>query len=96
MRDSQVATYLQGWTGFVRGVISSNKPYNYVNLSQVLEVGPLPPKYYLSPKAARGILRRAEARGRELPAALTTALSLLAASKATQPTKPTYPKSAAP
>ena len=36
------------------------------SLSQILE-GEAPEKYYLSPKACAGILRRAELRGRELP-----------------------------
>jgi len=44
------------------------------SLSQVLETGPVPHKYYLSPKAARGILRRADKRGRKLPEVLRRAL----------------------
>jgi hypothetical protein len=44
------------------------------SLSDVLETGPIPAKYFLSPKAATGILRRAENRGRELPLALLRAL----------------------
>ena len=35
-------------------------------LSQILEVN-VPEKYYLSPTACEGILRRAERRGKELP-----------------------------
>lgn len=42
-------------------------------LSQILEVN-APQKYYLSPKACRGILRRAEKRGKELPPLLKAAL----------------------
>lgn len=42
-------------------------------LSQILEVCP-PPKYSLSAKACRGILTRAEKRGKELPAELKAAL----------------------
>jgi len=42
-------------------------------LSQILEVG-VPQKYYLSPKACLGILRRASIRGKELPKVLKTAL----------------------
>lgn len=42
-------------------------------LSEILEDA-VPEKYYLSPKACQGILRRASARGRELPEALRTAL----------------------
>jgi hypothetical protein len=40
----------------------------------------VPSRFFLSPRAAAGILRRAEKRGRELPAALQTALSALAQS----------------
>jgi hypothetical protein len=43
------------------------------SLSQILQVS-VPDRYYLSPQACRGILRRAQKRGRELPAALQTAL----------------------
>ena len=42
-------------------------------LSQILEVN-APEKYYLSPRAAEGILRRAAKRGKELPAMLKEAL----------------------
>ena len=42
-------------------------------LSQILEVT-VPEKYYLSAKACRGILRRAERRGRDLPERLKQAL----------------------
>ena len=40
----------------------------------LLETGDIPPRYYLSPDACRGILRRAASRGRELPVALRRAL----------------------
>ena len=43
------------------------------SLAEILEPE-VPPKYWLSPKACRGILRRAEKRGRELPEALAQAL----------------------
>ena len=42
-------------------------------LSQILTVG-VPEKYYLSQKACLGILRRASARGKELPELLKKAL----------------------
>ena len=48
-------------------------------LSDVLEIGSLPQKYYLSPKACQGILRRAESRGKILPIALQKALQATAA-----------------
>ena len=59
------------WTpstsGFHNGAAAS--------LSSVLEPAEsIPPKYYLSPKACAGILRRAEKRGKDLPAQLMKAL----------------------
>lgn len=42
-------------------------------LSQILEVN-VPEKYYLSARACDGILRRAERRGKDLPAMLKAAL----------------------
>ena len=44
------------------------------SLSDVLETGDVPQRYFLSATACRGILRRAEKRGKELPAALKSAL----------------------
>ena len=44
-------------------------------LSDVLEIGNLPQKFYLSPTACAGILRRAEKRGKKLPELLQIALS---------------------
>ena len=43
-------------------------------LSQVLETGSIPAKYYLSSTACAGILRRAEKRGKKLPEMLDRAL----------------------
>lgn len=48
-----------------------------VTLADVLEPT-APPRFFLSPRAAAGILRRASKRGRELPAALHSALTTLA------------------
>lgn len=47
-------------------------------LSQVLETDSIPQKYFLSPKACAGILRRAEKRGKALPPMLYRALRLQA------------------
>lgn len=44
------------------------------SLSSILEIGSIPPRFYLSEKACAGILRRAEKRGKELPPALRQAL----------------------
>ena len=47
------------------------------SLSQILQADP-PIKYYLSPKACMGILRRASERGKELPKKLARALKIQA------------------
>jgi hypothetical protein len=47
------------------------------SLSQVLEAD-VPPRFFLSPRAAAGILHRAEKRGRELPSRLKESLMDLA------------------
>jgi hypothetical protein len=47
------------------------------SLADVLQAD-VPAKYFLSPKAAAGILRRAEKRGRELPTHLSAALEAVA------------------
>ena len=52
---------------------------NVSTLSQILQVG-VPEKYYLSQKACLGILRRASARGKQLPELLRKALEKQAAS----------------
>lgn len=44
------------------------------SLSDVLETGSVPERYYLTMKACQGILRRAERRGKELPPVLKEAL----------------------
>ena len=48
------------------------------SLSDVLETGDVPPQYYLSARACRGILRRAVNRGKDLPMMLHRALSAVA------------------
>ena len=52
------------------------------SLSDVLEDS-VPPKYFLSPKACSGILRRAERRGKRLPGQLTGALAARADNETT-------------
>lgn len=44
------------------------------SLSDILETGDLPQRYYLTAKACAGILRRAERRGKDLPPQLARAL----------------------
>jgi hypothetical protein len=48
------------------------------SLSQVLETTSIPQRFFLSGKACAGILRRAEKRGKQLPAALHSALETAA------------------
>ena len=48
------------------------------SLSDVLETGDVPQRYFLSATACRGILRRAEKRGKELPTTLHRALQAVA------------------
>ena len=43
-------------------------------LSDILETGDIPPRFFLSRKACEGILRRADKRGKELPEILRLAL----------------------
>ena len=64
------------WTAFGEqypsgGAVSS--------LSDILETGDVPQRFYLSPRACAGILRRAEKRGKELPRSLRLALEAAAA-----------------
>lgn len=63
------------WT--VTGAPSPNDG-TVCSLSDVLEIGEVPPRYFLSAKACAGILRRAEARGRALPPHLLAALKAVA------------------
>jgi hypothetical protein len=52
----------------------SHKDAEECLLSDTLEIGALPQRFYLSPKACKGILNRAEKRGKKLPPMLKEAL----------------------
>jgi len=54
------------------------------SLSDILEIGDVPPRFFLSAKACKGILRRAGNRGKELPEQLAHALASVSEAK-TQP-----------
>ena len=56
------------------------------SLSQVLETGSIPQRFFLSSTACAGILRRAEKRGKSLPVALEQALKSVADSHTKSPT----------
>ena len=49
------------------------------SLSSILETASIPQRYYLSPTACAGVLRRAEKRGKDLPPQLQEALVAVAA-----------------
>lgn len=68
------------WHGecWTRSFSAYPKDASVSTLSACLEAPPVPAKYYLSPKACLGMLRRAEKRGRPLPTRLRAALVLQA------------------
>ena len=55
------------------------------SLSDILETGDVPQRFYLSAKACAGILRRAEKRGKELPSALKMGLEMVAGRRSSRP-----------
>ena len=64
------------WTAFLE--LSPNDA-GVSSLSDILEIGDVPQRFYLSPKACAGILRRAEKRRKTLPEQLRQALQSVAA-----------------
>ena len=68
------------WRGASLTLNSGECPRDAVesSLSDILETTELPARYFLSPTACAGILRRAAKRGRELPKALRDALEQVA------------------
>jgi hypothetical protein len=86
MKDEILPLSFEGWSN--AGIASRGgslmlsisewpKDAAVCSLSEVLETE-VAPKYFLSPKACQGILRRAEKRGKELPRQLAVALRLVA------------------
>lgn len=72
----------EGWSSgacWTRSSSDWHSAASVCSLSSILETGKVARRFYLSPKACAGILRRAEKRGRELPAHLRQALSTAAA-----------------
>ena len=67
-------------TRSISGWRSEGAEYGFarVTLSEVLETGPVPERYFLSAAACAGILRRAERRGKKLPVLLEAALTGMA------------------
>ena len=60
----------ESWT---RSIGEFPNAENVSSLSRILQAG-VPEKYYLTPKACQGILRRASVRSKKLPAVLEKAL----------------------
>jgi hypothetical protein len=61
------------------GILAPSRSAGDVSsLSDVLETGPVLPRFSLSAKACSGILRRAERRGKALPPMLKAALERVA------------------
>lgn len=61
----------------------SRKDAAVCSLSDILETGDVPRRYYLTARACAGILRRAEKRGKQLPRQLAAALQAVADSEPT-------------
>ncbi len=82
---SQVKT--DSWSGqfWMRNTAEFHSGAVASSLSEILETGEVDRRYFLSPTACRGIIRRAEKRGKELPQALAKALQAVAESEC--PTK---------
>lgn len=68
------------WTGLAGQFLNDG---GVCSLSDILETGDVPQRYYLSAKACKGILRRAVKRGKELPQRLAAALKAVADSEQT-------------
>jgi hypothetical protein len=58
----------------------SPKDGGVCSLSDILETGDVPRRFFLTARACAGILRRAEKRNKELPPALKSALTAVAQS----------------
>ncbi len=59
-------------------LVPSLKDDGVCSLSDILETGAVPQRFFLSAKACAGILRRAATRGKELPTHLRHALQAVA------------------
>jgi hypothetical protein len=85
--DEILPPYFEGWMNSGMGgrtecltLSSSEWPSDAAvcSLSDTLETGTVPQRFFLSDTACRGILRRADKRGKELPLALQAALQQVA------------------
>ena len=74
MRQKNIREALRKWDGMTLYGLTSRGYQNLPSrLSSILQAD-VPKSYYLSSRACLGILRRASARGKELPEILRTAL----------------------
>ena len=90
LEDGTLVPSLEGWQNSGMGsptgcltLSTSEWPSaaDVCSLSDTLETGDLPQRYFLSATACKGILRRAEKRGKELPTPLRLALTSVADSQ---------------
>jgi len=97
MEESRLECFSESWGNSGMGSptefltlnsLEYHKDAAVCSLSDVLETGDVPQRYFLSAKACRGILRRAEKRGKELPMALRQALMAVTEREA-EPCEPT-------
>ena len=72
--NSGMACLGESWT---LSTSESHKGEDESLLSDILETGDIPPRFFLSRKACEGILRRADKRGKELPEILRQALMMV-------------------
>ena len=75
LRDRKGLSSGQLW---MRNITDWHKDADVCSLSEILEIGPVDPRYFLSPTACKGILRRADKRGKDLPEPLVLALRAVA------------------
>ena len=95
--DGTLVPFSEGWSNSGMGsrtecltLSTSEWPRDAAvcSLSDTLETGDLPQRFFLSATACRGILRRAERRGKTLPVSLQAALLAVAGDREPEPTKP--------
>jgi len=90
--DPEDSSVGQFWTAngseFRNGAVASSLP-------EILETGEVDRRYFLSAKACRGILRRAEKRGKALPPSLRAALLAVASEPISTATVDSSPKPSA-
>ena len=85
-RDQLVTRHLKRWDGQLHGMYGTERPNDQRSLAEVLESPSSDlKKYFLTPTACLGILRRAKKRNRKLPPPLRAALVRTVATYSTKP-----------